>query len=809
MSTILRLPIIIIALAIVGQAHAYQQYNDGCQTCHGAFTDNFSTKGSVFPGGSKHSMHRSSTYMATACNLCHSSNDNNNPFIGLSDGITGVPGLGCTGCHDAVGLRKHHSANNVTTCAGCHNDAGKTPPAENVNPPYYGTSGTKAKNACNPVAVQYTNENWTTGAPYEGLDNDGNNLYDTADPACAGCVYTLVPTNQPVIASGGAGTITVNTTAGCAWTASTTNSWITLNVPVSGTGTGSVGYIVANNPTTLIRTGAVSIASKTCTIIQAAGCSYSLNPTSRNFTDAGGSGSVTVNASTGCAWTATTNVTWISITSGGSGTGTGTVNYAVAINTSSIARTGTVNAAGLPHTVAQAGVPCTYTINPTNANIAAGGGTVSVSVTSPTGCAWTAAPVDAWLSVAPTSGSSNGTVVVTAQTNTNGTQRTGTATIAGKTFSVTQAGVTCTYTLSPTSTNVSASATSGSFGVTSPTGCAWTATPVDSWIHTTSSGTGGGTVSYTVDANASTSSRSGTINVQGRTFTVNQAGVGCTYDLTSTSTNVPAAGGDGSFGVTAGTGCTWGAASNDSWITITGGASGSGTGTVNFSVASNSSSVTRTGTVTAAGLTFTLTQNGAPCSYSINPTNATVAAGGGTASIAVTAPAGCAWTASSNDGWLTIQSGASGTGSGTVVFAAASNTSTNARSGSLTVAGLAFDVTQTGGSVTNEDNDVRLKVKKKEKVEPKRPLKITVKVPKEKSDDEYPVSATVVGVQNSLEIYRQRMVASNSASHVQRVFHFPTYQPTSIGVIQWSAQVQMDDDKTKTGTATTTVEERK
>jgi hypothetical protein len=126
--------------------------------------------------------------MGTACVLCHRSDDNSNPFIGSSDGNTNavppVPQLGCTGCHNAAGLRRHHVANGGTCNSVCHTP--QTPPAENVKPPYYGLTGyTKADNPCNTVAVANTNENWSIG-DFIGLDNDGNNLYDLADFACGG-----------------------------------------------------------------------------------------------------------------------------------------------------------------------------------------------------------------------------------------------------------------------------------------------------------------------------------------------------------------------------------------------------------------------------------------------------------------------------------------------------------------------------------------------------------------------------------------------------------------------------------------------
>ncbi|HEX8424045.1 MAG TPA: M36 family metallopeptidase, partial [Pyrinomonadaceae bacterium] len=84
----------------------------------------------------------------------------------------------------------------------------------------------------------------------------------------------------------------------------------------------------------------------------------------------------------------------------------------------------------------------------------------------------------------------------------------------------------------------------------------------------------------------------------------------CTYSISPSSASVASGGGTGSVGVTAGTGCTWTAASNASFITITSGASGSGNGTVNYSVAANTGTTSRTGTLTIAGQTFTVSQAG-------------------------------------------------------------------------------------------------------------------------------------------------------------------------------------------------------
>jgi hypothetical protein len=94
---------------------------------------------------------------------------------------------------------------------------------------------------------------------------------------------------------------------------------------------------------------------------------------------------------------------------------------------------------------------------------------------------------------------------------------------------------------------------------------------------------------------------------------------------------------------------------------------------------------------------------GGTCSFSINPTSASFAAAGGSASVTVTTQAGCNWTAVSNNSFITITSGASGSGSGTVNYSVAANTSSTSRNGSLTIAGLTHSVSQAGngGACTN------------------------------------------------------------------------------------------------------------
>jgi hypothetical protein len=83
----------------------------------------------------------------------------------------------------------------------------------------------------------------------------------------------------------------------------------------------------------------------------------------------------------------------------------------------------------------------------------------------------------------------------------------------------------------------------------------------------------------------------------------------CTYSVSPTRATYPASGGNGTLNVTADPGCPWSASSNSPWITVTG-ATGAGTGTVNYTVAQYvGKPKKRNGTMTVAGRTVTIQQS--------------------------------------------------------------------------------------------------------------------------------------------------------------------------------------------------------
>ncbi len=172
----------------------------------------------------------------------------------------------------------------------------------------------------------------------------------------------------------------------------------------------------------------------------------------------------------------------------------------------------------------------------------------------------------------------------------------------------------------------------------------------------------------------------------------------CAYSILPASQSFSASAGTGQVSVTTTSPCAWTAVSNVPWVVITSNSSSAGSGPVNYSVLENTGTPSRTGTLTIAGNTFSVTQSGTTCSYSLSANSASFDASGGTGAVSVTAPGACSWTASSGASWITISSGDSGSGNGTVGYTAVANPGSSSRTGVLTVAGQSLTVSQSGSS---------------------------------------------------------------------------------------------------------------
>ena len=453
------------------------------------------------------------------------------------------------------------------------------------------------------------------------------------------------------------------------------------------------------NPQTLtgqsVGAGRTNVANFNLIPIIPVSCSYSISPTSATFAKTGGTGSVTITTLCGCNWLAVSNDSWITITAGASGTGSGSVNYSVAANPGP-QRSGTVTIAGQTFTVTQDS-GCTFTITPTNQSFVFSGGNGTVTVTTTSDCAWTATSNAAWITInSGSSGSGSGMVGYTVAIN-SGLQRSGTITIAGQTFTVTQlaqgellnepffGGIPGNWTI----------VNGGSGGGTSAT---WTtANPCNRSIGTPFS-------SPFAIVDSACAGSSATQDEQLITPTIDASG--CSVVILEFSNQfVYWAGGLNEIAdVDASTdgGQSWinvfrkQSATDDGWPTPN-----TKTIDITAAIAANPANVKirfryYNGNWEGRWAIDNIKVKCLNCSYSIMPTTQNFPSSGGMSNVSITVNTGCPWTATSNAAWITINSGTPGSGNGTVNYTVAANSGPQ-RTGTMTVAGQTFTVTQDSG----------------------------------------------------------------------------------------------------------------
>ncbi len=486
----------------------------------------------------------------------------------------------------------------------------------------------------------------------------------TATFAPLPCIYSIDSTSAVFSSAAGTDSVKVTTQSQCKWTASNTLSWITIKSGSSGTGSGTVSYSVAANSSTSQRTGSMTIAGNTFTVTQSGasggpsgytfcsnenqhcsfsgkdqvafgangkfvyksfrngvdcktsvfgkdpipgvakacytkdtGCTYTISPASKMFGSNSSNAALAVTTSSRtCKWTATSNASWMTITSGSSGSGSKAVGYSVSANTGTSPRTGTLTVAGQTFTVTQAGAS-QYTLSVSGAGT--GGGTVT-STDNKINCGSTcSAAYIAGATVALTAVSNNGATFI----GWSGAGCSGTGncsiTLTADT-NVTATFASCTFSIAPAANQFGASSGTGNVAVSaSSSSCTWTAASNALWITITSggSGTGNGNLRYTVSANTGASSRTGTLTIAGQTFTITQDGIP-QYTLTVSKTGtgsglITSADGSINCGTTCsavyngGSSITLTAASDNGYIFTGwsgGGCSGTGTCTVSVNV---------------------------------------------------------------------------------------------------------------------------------------------------------------------------------------------------------------------------------
>lgn len=524
----------------------------------------------------------------------------------------------------------------------------------------------------------------------------------TVNQAAGSCTYSISPTSANVNTNGATGSFNLTTsTNSCPWTASSSSpDWLTAT-PASGSGSTTIRYTAAPNTGTASRSASISVGGQSFNVTQAGVCAITISPVSATAATAGATGSIAVTASANsCAWTATSSADWLTLTGATSGTGNGTVTWSAAPNSTLQDRTASIAIGNTGFTLLQPGSSCTFTLSNNQASFPASGGSGAFLVTS--ACPWTATTTSSWISI---SYSTSGTVNYQVTGNTDSTSRTGFIVVGNQSYSVIQAGVPCAVTLTSTSASAPASGGAGSFHVLAGGGCSWTAATIANWITlTNTTGTAEGDVTYSVAANSSAQSRTGIVTVANQKFTIAQEGANCTFRITPAQATFPASGGAASLHIE--TPCSWTAVSGAAWVTLGGGASGTGTGDLSYNVAQNTSADPRSTTIKVAGQIVTIVQSGKDCTVILNPDTVTLKGRGDSATVTVTGSKGCRWEPVKDADWIGIPNWSAVDGSGSVTISAAPNPDTAPRFGTVAIAGKVAAVTQAGLEVVTSREGV-------------------------------------------------------------------------------------------------------
>jgi hypothetical protein len=246
--------------------------------------------------------------------------------------------------------------------------------------------------------------------------------------------------------------------------------------------------------------------------------------------------------------------------------------------------------------------------------------------------------------VSPTSGSGSGTVNLTLASNAgSATARTTNPplNIAGNNVAIIQAGTTCTWQLSSLSGTVPYGGGNGAASVVSPGVCGWSGQSNSTWLHVASSGSGGSSdVLFSADPNPVNAPRTGSITIVGAspalTYSVTQGAAPCSYTLGTTSSGLVSNNGySGAFSFSTTTaGCTPSPQSYAGWLHISGASFSGSSGTLNFTVDPNSNGSTRSGQIKLEdGSTYSVSQSGATCAFSLNAYSSVFNTNGGAGSV--------------------------------------------------------------------------------------------------------------------------------------------------------------------------------
>lgn len=170
----------------------------------------------------------------------------------------------------------------------------------------------------------------------------------------------------------------------------------------------------------------------------------------------------------------------------------------------------------------------------------------------------------------------------------------------------------------------------------------------------------------------------------------------CVFDVQPAQADIPGDGGSVTIAVNMqqGVNCSWTAQVMSSFLSVTGPASGTGSGSFTVGAGFNPMAA-RTATVEVAAKIVTISQARGHCVTSVTPATQSVPDQGGSFLLTVDAPSGCQWSIGHNSSFVTVDQRVR-TGPADVLYQVDPNPSPNMRQATFTIDRFTIVVTQSG-----------------------------------------------------------------------------------------------------------------
>jgi hypothetical protein len=416
----------------------------------------------------------------------------------------------------------------------------------------------------------------------------------------AGDATLSVSDSTASIAKAANSTANVAVTSNSTWTATSNQNWLT--VTSGATGNATLICSATANPFITTRIAKVTIkatgvANQTIRVTQAAG-DATLSVSSNNSTiskSLNSTSSITVTSNT--KWTANLDQNWLTVSEGTTGNGQLTFTT-LSINKEITTRFATVTlkangAADQTVIVTQEAGDPTLSVSESMVSINKSANSIA-NIIVYTNSSWTAASDKTWLTV--TAGAANyGKLTFTAVTcNPYLNTRSATVTVkvagaADKTIYVTQAVGDAAISVSAPTLSIAKTA-NNSASVTVYSNTTWTVTSDAIWLTVSNGTSGDGILTISTTAiNPEITTRSATVIIKAsgsddKTIIVTQEAGDATLSLAANTVEVAKTVGS-SVSVSVTSNSPWTASSNQSWLSVTAGATGDGTLTINTTAA--------------------------------------------------------------------------------------------------------------------------------------------------------------------------------------------------------------------------------